>query len=247
MSTFADSASTNRPLAVPMPLESDAGSPSAIAPISLPVNTAHRGAVFYGVENTLYAFEKAFDLGATAVELDVVCLSSGELAVFHGGGNHCNPGDVYDLCSLIEVDDSEHDEMNISGSFGSIGSSGFACSEDSYSTTASTQVADPETSIPVHSSVQYNEITPNHFFVEEMTLSQVRSLRFTTRSPGFAPLLSTAAEDFEEQVRKAEVPLLKDVLELCKSRGARVALEMKGLGVEYGSLRMVEEVRSGEE
>ena len=85
MSTFADSASTNRPLAVPMPLESDAGSPSAIAPISLPVNTAHRGAVFYGVENTLYAFEKAFDLGATAVELDVVCLSSGELAVFHGG------------------------------------------------------------------------------------------------------------------------------------------------------------------
>ena len=207
---------------------------SHFSPVSLPIVNAHRGAIFHAPENTLEAFDKAFDLGATSVELDVVRLSSGELVVFHGGGNHCNPGDVYDLCGLIKKDESAECEY-ISGSG----------SETSFSTTTSTQLADPE--VGLDNKVIFNEIAPNQFFIEEMSLSQVKDLRFTpSASPGFADLLSAADTDFERLASEARVPLLSEVLALCKRRGAHVALEMKGTGVEHASLRMVEEVRNGE-
>lgn len=90
-----------------------------------PIIYAHRGAVFHGVENTMYAFEKAIEQGATSLELDVVRLTTGELVVFHGGGNHHHPGDVSDLCGLVETHESSDD------------SSGYN-SESSFSTAAST-------------------------------------------------------------------------------------------------------------
>ncbi|MBB1387883.1 glycerophosphodiester phosphodiesterase [Shewanella sp. SG44-6] len=43
---------------------------------------AHRGASGYEPENTLVAMDKALDLGAKAIELDVHCVE-GELVVFH--------------------------------------------------------------------------------------------------------------------------------------------------------------------
>lgn len=44
---------------------------------------AHRGASGHIVENTLDAFEKAIELGADMVELDVYCCATGQLVVFH--------------------------------------------------------------------------------------------------------------------------------------------------------------------
>lgn len=44
---------------------------------------AHRGAMGYELENSIQSFEKALDLGASMIELDVFVLSSGELVVFH--------------------------------------------------------------------------------------------------------------------------------------------------------------------
>ncbi|KGO90515.1 glycerophosphodiester phosphodiesterase [Flavobacterium suncheonense] len=43
----------------------------------------HRGAKGYVAENTLESFQKALDLGANAVELDVHVCATGELVVFH--------------------------------------------------------------------------------------------------------------------------------------------------------------------
>lgn len=43
----------------------------------------HRGAKGHLAENTLESFQKALDLGADAVELDVHVCASGELVVFH--------------------------------------------------------------------------------------------------------------------------------------------------------------------
>ncbi len=48
-----------------------------------PLVIAHRGASGHIAENTLEAFEKAIELGADMVELDVYCCASGELVVFH--------------------------------------------------------------------------------------------------------------------------------------------------------------------
>ena len=43
----------------------------------------HRGARGYVAENTLASFQKAIDLGADGIELDVHVCASGELVVFH--------------------------------------------------------------------------------------------------------------------------------------------------------------------
>lgn len=44
---------------------------------------AHRGAIQNAPENTILAFEHAFDQGADGVELDVRCCGTGEVVVFH--------------------------------------------------------------------------------------------------------------------------------------------------------------------
>jgi glycerophosphoryl diester phosphodiesterase len=43
----------------------------------------HRGASAYAPENTLIAFQKALEMGADGIELDVRVCKSGELVVFH--------------------------------------------------------------------------------------------------------------------------------------------------------------------
>lgn len=43
----------------------------------------HRGAKGHIIENSLESFQKAFELGANGIELDVYCCQSGELIVFH--------------------------------------------------------------------------------------------------------------------------------------------------------------------
>ena len=44
---------------------------------------AHRGASGYAPENTLEAFQKAVEMGADGVELDVQLTKDGELVVIH--------------------------------------------------------------------------------------------------------------------------------------------------------------------
>ena len=44
---------------------------------------AHRGASGYAPENTMAAFEKAVELGADGIELDVQLTKDGELVVIH--------------------------------------------------------------------------------------------------------------------------------------------------------------------
>ncbi len=48
-----------------------------------PLNFGHRGALTYAPENTLAAFQKAKDLGADGVELDVSLSADGEVVVCH--------------------------------------------------------------------------------------------------------------------------------------------------------------------
>ena len=43
----------------------------------------HRGASGYAPENTMAAFEKAVELGADGIELDVQLTKDGELVVIH--------------------------------------------------------------------------------------------------------------------------------------------------------------------
>ena len=44
---------------------------------------AHRGASAYAPENTMPAFEKALELGAEGIELDVHMTADGEIVVIH--------------------------------------------------------------------------------------------------------------------------------------------------------------------
>ena len=46
---------------------------------------AHRGARGHAPENTLLAFDLAFDLGADAIECDVQRSRDGELVIIHDG------------------------------------------------------------------------------------------------------------------------------------------------------------------
>jgi len=50
---------------------------------SFPIIIGHRGAMGYIAENTLPSIEKAIDLGANGVEIDIFRCASGELVVFH--------------------------------------------------------------------------------------------------------------------------------------------------------------------
>lgn len=47
------------------------------------INYAHRGASGYYPENTMLAFEKALELGATGIETDIQMTSDGELVLIH--------------------------------------------------------------------------------------------------------------------------------------------------------------------
>lgn len=70
-----------------------AGEPPTRVPTSAPTNTlsptsaviiaGHRGAAGIAPENTLAAFQKALDLGVTAIELDVHLSQDNELVVIH--------------------------------------------------------------------------------------------------------------------------------------------------------------------
>lgn len=51
--------------------------------LKLPKVIAHRGASAYAPENTLIAFAKAYELGATWIELDVMLTHCGEIVIFH--------------------------------------------------------------------------------------------------------------------------------------------------------------------
>ncbi len=51
--------------------------------MNIPLNLAHRGAKGHEPENTLAAFQKALDLNANGIELDVHQCKSGELVVIH--------------------------------------------------------------------------------------------------------------------------------------------------------------------
>lgn len=69
----------------------------------------HRGAMGYETENTLASVQKALDLGADAVEIDVFRIRSGELVVFHdqkvdrltNGGGNIEEYDILDVKSLL--------------------------------------------------------------------------------------------------------------------------------------------------
>lgn len=49
----------------------------------IPVIIAHRGASTYAPENTMAAFQKAFDLSADGIEFDVKCSKDGEMVIIH--------------------------------------------------------------------------------------------------------------------------------------------------------------------
>ncbi|MCX8530533.1 MAG: glycerophosphodiester phosphodiesterase family protein, partial [Rhodoluna sp.] len=48
-----------------------------------PLVFGHRGASGYRPENTLEAFELAFDLGADAIECDLLPTADGQLVIIH--------------------------------------------------------------------------------------------------------------------------------------------------------------------
>ncbi|WP_339707086.1 glycerophosphodiester phosphodiesterase family protein [uncultured Kriegella sp.] len=48
-----------------------------------PLVIGHRGAMGHETENTLASIQKAIDLGADMIEIDVFVIKSGEIAVFH--------------------------------------------------------------------------------------------------------------------------------------------------------------------
>ena len=50
---------------------------------SFPLVIGHRGAMGYIAENTIPSIEKAIELGADGIEIDVFKYASGELVVFH--------------------------------------------------------------------------------------------------------------------------------------------------------------------
>lgn len=62
--------------------------------------TAHRGASMSAPENTSYAFEKAMEIGADYVELDVQETADGQLVVFHDKNLKRTTGNKSDLSKL---------------------------------------------------------------------------------------------------------------------------------------------------
>lgn len=47
------------------------------------INYAHRGASNYAPENTMVAFQKAIELGANGIELDLQQTKDGKIVIFH--------------------------------------------------------------------------------------------------------------------------------------------------------------------
>lgn len=47
------------------------------------INYAHRGASNYAPENTTVAFQKAIELGANGIELDLQQTKDGKIVIFH--------------------------------------------------------------------------------------------------------------------------------------------------------------------
>ena len=73
---------------------------------------SHRGAFYHEPENTLEAFQKACDLGATAIELDVFRLPKcGTLVVFHGVGSDASPGWLRG--HIVPSEDGDDIDLNI--------------------------------------------------------------------------------------------------------------------------------------
>jgi glycerophosphoryl diester phosphodiesterase len=70
---------------------------------------AHRGASGYAPENTMAAFQRAVDMGATEVETDVALTSDGHLLLFHDDTlerttNGTGPPEAYTLAELKRLD-----------------------------------------------------------------------------------------------------------------------------------------------
>ena len=69
----------------------------------------HRGAMGHETENTLASVQKAIDLGADMIEIDVFKIDSGEIVVFHdetlerlsNAGGKIEEYNIYDLKSVI--------------------------------------------------------------------------------------------------------------------------------------------------
>src|SRR6476661_8844145 len=70
---------------------------------------AHRGARGHTPENTLLAFDLAFDLGAEAIECDVQRSRDGELVIIHDGTINRTTNGVGDVAALDFADLRAHD------------------------------------------------------------------------------------------------------------------------------------------
>ena len=70
---------------------------------------AHRGARGHAPENTLLAFDLAFDLGAEAIECDVQRSRDGELVIIHDGTINRTTNGVGDVAALDFADLRAHD------------------------------------------------------------------------------------------------------------------------------------------
>ena len=73
-----------------------------------PIIVAHRGAMGYEMENTIASVEKALELEAPMIEIDVFQIASGELVVFHDDtmerlSNGTGPIVDYDWESLSKI------------------------------------------------------------------------------------------------------------------------------------------------
>lgn len=68
------------------------------------INYAHRGASAYYPENTMIAFEKAVDLGATGIETDVHMTKDGELVLIHDGNLKRTAG-INELVKNLTLDE----------------------------------------------------------------------------------------------------------------------------------------------
>ena len=74
-----------------------------------PLPIAHRGASFYRPENTLEAFQLAYQMGAKALEFDCWLSKDGEIVISHDQGlerttNLSGKISDFDLCDLQKVD-----------------------------------------------------------------------------------------------------------------------------------------------
>ncbi len=81
MTTPPTTSTTHMSLIVPVPLISAAVEPIRRPPIAF----AHRGARAHAPENTLEAFRRALDLGATGLETDAWLTADGHVVLDHGG------------------------------------------------------------------------------------------------------------------------------------------------------------------